>query len=120
MVEGALVGRRRFLAYATTSATLAVVAPAQAALHLAPPRALAFENLHTGERLKTVYWADGRYVVSGLRQINWILRDFRTGDVVPIDRELLDALFDLQRRLHTAAPFEVISGYRSPRTNAIL
>ena len=49
-----------------------------------------------------------------------MLRDFRTGDIAPIDARLLDLLHALRRRLDTNAPFHVISAYRSPATNAML
>jgi uncharacterized protein YcbK (DUF882 family) len=84
------------------------------------PRALGFNNLHTGERLKIVYWEDGRYLAEAMDEINWLLRDFRVNRVHPIDPRLLDLLADLQAVLETQAPFEVISGYRSPETNAML
>jgi uncharacterized protein YcbK (DUF882 family) len=83
-------------------------------------RALAFYNLHTGESLKTVYWADDQYVPEGLQAINYLMRDFRLNLEVPIDRNLLDLLFALHYELDTTAPFDLISGYRSPKTNAML
>jgi uncharacterized protein YcbK (DUF882 family) len=82
-------------------------------------RSLAFLNLHTGERLRAVYWADG-YVDDELARIDSVLRDHRTGDVRPMDRRLLDLLHRLSARLDTTSPFHVISGYRSPKTNAKL
>ncbi len=83
-------------------------------------RALAFRNLHTGEFLRATYWAAGQYVREGLSQIDRLLRDHRTNLVHPIDRRLLDLLDELHGRLDTTGPFEVISGYRSPATNARL
>jgi len=83
-------------------------------------RALAFYNLHTGESLKTVYWAEDQYVPEGLQAINYLMRDFRLNLEVPIDRNLLDLLFALHYELDTTAPFDLISGYRSPKTNAML
>jgi uncharacterized protein YcbK (DUF882 family) len=87
---------------------------------LAGERALSFYNLHTGETLKTVYWAVNRYLRSALEDINHILRDFRANETRPIDVGLLDLLFALGTRLDTREPFQVISGYRSPSTNAML
>jgi len=84
------------------------------------PRALAFHNLHTGEFVRTTYWAAGRYLQEGLTQIDRVLRDHRTNQVHAMDRRLLDVLDVLHARLDTPEPFEVISGYRSPATNAIL
>lgn len=83
-------------------------------------RSLSFNNLHTGERLHAVYWEQGEYVASGLEQINYILRDYRRNEIKPIDPKLLDLLVALRTRLNTSAPYEVISGYRSPITNAML
>jgi uncharacterized protein YcbK (DUF882 family) len=85
-----------------------------------PEKRLSFQNLHTGESLTSTFWARGDYVWEGLREVNHVLRDFRTGDVYPIDVKLLDLLHDLDRRLGGRNKFSVISGYRSPSTNAIL
>lgn len=86
----------------------------------AAPRELSFFNTHTGERLKTVYCCDGRYEPDALSAINHILRDFRVNEVKAIDPKLLDLLHQLGGTLETAQPFHIISGYRSPRTNALL
>ena len=83
-------------------------------------RELGFHNLHTGEKLKAVYWAEGRYLDGPLSEIDWLLRDFRTGEVKPIDRGLLDLLFAVRRELDSDATYEVVSGYRSPATNRML
>lgn len=111
--------RRRLLG-AGAAAMFAATFPARAVFSRAAGRSLAFENLHTGETLHTVYWADGGYVPGALREIDRILRDHRTGEVLPIDTALMDLLYSLNRRLASDAPFGVISGYRSPATNARL
>jgi uncharacterized protein YcbK (DUF882 family) len=96
--------------------------PLRAGAHVLPTteRTLAFHNLHTGENLRTTYWAEGRYIASSLKDIDLILRDFRTGDVASIDPRLIDLLHVLQGRMESSEPFHVISGYRSPRTNSKL
>ena len=81
---------------------------------------LAFHNLHTGESLTAVYRDGGSLVPDALDAVNHVLRDYRTGDVHPIDPRLLDLLSALSARVDTRAPFQVISGYRSPATNAML
>lgn len=101
-----------FLAAGALKASPAFCAPAA--------RHLKFENLHTGESLALDYWSDGAYHPEALAEINNVLRDFRTGEVHAIEPGLLDLLHDLNSRLETAAPYQVISGYRSPRTNAAL
>jgi len=83
-------------------------------------RSLSLYNLHTSEKLEVVYWADGGYVADSLQAINHHLRDYRTGDVHDIDRRLLDLLHQVRGRLETQEPFQIISGYRSPATNAML
>ncbi len=83
-------------------------------------RKLKFENLHTGERLATEYCVDGCYQPGALEAVNHILRDHRTGEVHAIDPHLLDLLHDLNAKLETNEAFQVISGYRSPQTNAML
>lgn len=120
MEKVARAGRRRFLGIATGAALTALAFPAEAARRLIRPRGIAFRNLHTGEALDALYWADGRYLPDALQRIEWLLRDHRTDEVHPIDPRLLDLLVDLQARLHTRAPFEVLSAYRSPQTNAML
>ena len=113
--------RRQALGLVAGAAAALIAAPAIAAPRFAADRrALAFHNLHTGENLDLVYWSDGAYHPDALHRINYLLRDFRTGDVCPIDPRLLDLLVEVNGRLDTTDPFQVISGYRSPATNAVL
>lgn len=82
---------------------------------------LAFVNTHTGETLDVVYREGPRYLGDALSEIDRVLRDHRSGDVHEIDRDLLDQLARLRRLLDVnKRPFHVISGYRSPKTNAML
>jgi uncharacterized protein YcbK (DUF882 family) len=112
------VSRRRVLrlGVAGLAGLLAPVSRAAAA----DARTLALRSLHTGEFVRATYWAAGRYVRDGLIEIDRLLRDHRSNTVHPIDRRLLDVLGALRERLETREPFEVISGYRSPATNARL
>jgi uncharacterized protein YcbK (DUF882 family) len=120
---GAGYTRRELLrAGLIAGAALLVPRVASAGPRLRAPqvRELKFRHLHTGERLSAVYWEKGHYLLDALKEIDYLLRDFRTNAVAPIDRGLLDLLAELRQRLGTQAPFEVISGYRSPETNAML
>jgi uncharacterized protein YcbK (DUF882 family) len=84
-------------------------------------RRLSLHGLNTGEEIKgVVYWAEGRYQPDGIRAINRILRDWRNDKVHPIDRSVLDLLWSLRQLTGARAPFEVVSGYRSPGTNTML
>jgi uncharacterized protein YcbK (DUF882 family) len=86
----------------------------------AAPRRLRFVHTHTGESLATEYFDGTSYVSDALADVNHLLRDFRTGEVHVIDPALLDLLYALQERADHDAPYEIISGYRSPATNAML
>ncbi|MEA3406361.1 MAG: DUF882 domain-containing protein [Pseudomonadota bacterium] len=83
-------------------------------------RSLSFYHLHTGEKLNTTYWEQGVYHPEALEEINHVLRDFRTGEQHPIDIELFDLLNKIRNQADSKAAFNVISGYRSPKTNAML
>jgi uncharacterized protein YcbK (DUF882 family) len=119
------LSRRHFLGLGA-AATVGALLPARAAeaaaadVSIAPDRSLSFFHTHTSERLTTAYCCDGEYVAAELAGINHLLRDFRVNEIKPIDPRLLDLLFELNGRLGTDQPFHVISGYRSPQTNAML
>ena len=83
-------------------------------------RTLSFVHTHTGEQLTAAYYKEGAYCSTVLQQVNVLLRDFRNNTVYPIDPLLLDRLFLLQSVIGGSEPFQVISGYRSPATNAAL
>lgn len=116
--------RRHFLKLASGLTATALASPlwASAAPQLAQAqeRSLAFYNLHTGEELTTTYWAEGQYLGDELSDINYLLRDHRTDTHTEMDANLLDLLHDLQQLTGSRQPFHVISGYRSPKTNAAL
>ena len=89
-------------------------------LHAPEYKTLSFEHTHTGDKLKLTYFERGSYIEEALQEINYLLRDFRTDDIHPIDTALLDQLFALRQTLGINKPFHIISGYRSPITNAQL
>ncbi len=123
MFDVAVSSRRGFLAAGAglIGASLLPGAALAAPFRSGGERALAFYHTHTGETLKTVYWADGSYVPGGLNQLNHLLRDFRTGDIDAIDPKLFDILAQAQRLTGAEGKrFEIISGYRSPKTNEML
>lgn len=83
-------------------------------------KTLDLKNIHTGDKLKLAYFEQGDYIEGALQEISYVLRDYHTGSVHPIDPALLDQLYDLKLALEIDKPFYVFSGYRSPRTNARL
>lgn len=112
-------GRRRFLC-ATGAAIVSLLPLGAAWARTSQRRSLSFVHTHTGESLNVDYFQEGVYAPSALQRVNYLLRDFRTEEVHPIDPVLLDILFDLQTLANHQRPFEVISGYRSPQTNSVL
>ncbi len=112
--------RRQFLVGAGAAFVAAPFSSALAEIDISGARSLSFNNLHTGEKLDIDYWVDGGYVSDALQAINHILRDYRNDEIHVIEPKLLDLLATLRARLDTSNPLEVISGYRSPTTNAML
>ena len=110
--------RRLFLGFGLVVAGGFVAPSARAAV--AAPRKLSFYHTHTGETLTATYWQNGMYDTRALSELNFILRDFVNGDEMAFDKRLLDLLTDLHRQLGSHAPYEIISAYRSPATNAML
>jgi uncharacterized protein YcbK (DUF882 family) len=83
-------------------------------------RALDFLHTHTGETLSVEYFSSGTYLPDAMHEVNRFLRDFRTGDIHEIDPGVLDILHGVRDLTGSTKPFQIISGYRSPRTNAML
>jgi uncharacterized protein YcbK (DUF882 family) len=119
------ISRRGIMVYGMLAAASAIILPHERAFaavdsFISAERSLSFYNLHTDEELTSVYWREGKYQSAALRDINHILRDYRTGDVKKIDPTLLDLLHTLHNKVGASEPFHIISGYRSPKTNAML
>jgi uncharacterized protein YcbK (DUF882 family) len=112
--------RRRFVVLAAAGCALGLAPGSIAKAAVTGARRLSFYSLHTQESLSAVYWQDGRLLPDALAEIDWHLRDFRTGDVHPIDPGLLDLLHRLSRTMGYDRPIHVISGYRCAKTNAML
>ncbi len=124
IISHSAVTRRALLGGLTTLTAMAAV-PAFAST---PPlltgagdlRRLSLVNNTTGERLNTVYWADGEYIPDALEAFNHILRDWREDLAYQMDPRALDILSATQHLLKCDEPFQVVSGYRTPKTNAML
>jgi len=117
MRNGGIMNRRHFLGLALSAAT----APVFAARQNHTPRILSLRNLHTNEQIEITYRIGDCYQRDALRKLNRFLRDHRTDEIAVIDPKLFDLLYDLQRRARRPdGEFQILSGYRSPRTNAML
>ena len=116
--------QRRSLLRATLGGVVSIAAAPVMAAIAAPSRldhrSLSFRHLHTGDFLSVPYWVGGRYEPDALSEIDKLLRDFRSGETTNMDVGLLEFLHRLRTALASDQPFEIISGYRSPLTNARL
>jgi uncharacterized protein YcbK (DUF882 family) len=83
-------------------------------------RTLTFHHLHTGETITISYMRDGRYDDAALKKLDWFMRDWRKQQSTHMDPHLYDILWEAYRELGATQPIEVVCGYRSPGTNAML
>jgi uncharacterized protein YcbK (DUF882 family) len=110
------VTRRSMLFGVAAAGTLAAL-PANATIRALRERELHLLNAHTGESFREVFWANGRSVPGAAKRLNWVMRDFRTDEVRPIDGDLVNLLYGIQTRIGRGKPLLLLSGYRSPQTN---
>ena len=117
------IDRRRFLkicAQAALCSAFPISAMASIDRLLGSKRMLSLYNTHTRESLDVCYYAQGQYSFKSLTKIDHILRDHRTEEVRHINKELLNLLHSISMTLDQPVRFHIVSGYRSPETNAIL
>jgi uncharacterized protein YcbK (DUF882 family) len=116
VVLASVLGTPTLSRAAAQPAAVAPVVPAAAP----GERILRLYNTHTGENLRSVFWAEGEFIPDALQDINKLLRDHRNNKVATIDPELLVLLDRISAQFGDHPTFHVISGYRSPETNAML
>jgi uncharacterized protein YcbK (DUF882 family) len=83
-------------------------------------RTLSLHHAHTGEALTITYKRDGRYDTAALEKLNWLLRDWRREQQIQMDPHLFDVIWEVYREVGAKETIEVVCGYRSPETNAML
>jgi len=123
MNDTRLPTRRSFLQHTgglALGAGLAALTPRLALANMPQARALSFDHTHTGEHISLVYSLGDQVLPQAQSALDRFLRDHYSGQVGLIDPQLFDLLFELRRTLGTDNAFQVISGYRSPATNALL
>lgn len=74
----------------------------------------------TGERIDTIYWIEGKYVPEAVKEINHFMRDWRTNGVKSMDLRTIDIMAAAHNLMEADEPYMLLSGYRSPETNAML
>jgi uncharacterized protein YcbK (DUF882 family) len=83
-------------------------------------RTITLHHIHTGEDITITYKRDGRYDDAAIKKLDWFLRDWRRGEATDMDPRLIDLVWEVQRETGAKEPVQVVCGYRSPSTNAIL
>ncbi|MFT4717458.1 MAG: hypothetical protein ACI932_002659 [Paracoccaceae bacterium] len=83
-------------------------------------RKVSMRSGRTGESIEMVYWIEGKYIKEALKEVNHFMRDWREGSTVAMDSRNIDIIAASHQLLDTTEPFQMLSGYRSPRTNAML
>ncbi len=83
-------------------------------------RTLSFHHVHTGEDITITFKRNGRYDEAALKKLDWFMRDWRKEQETHMDPHLFDLLWETYRDLGASEPIQVICGYRSPGTNAML
>jgi len=120
------LGRRSFLTLGAAGLVAAALPRDAAAAHIDATlnpnrdRSLSLYNTHTGEHVNEVYWSRGSYLPDALKQFNHLLRDHRDGRVHAMDPRVLDLITAVQKKCEGSGAIHIISGYRSPATNAWL
>ena len=114
------LSRRRFLHAGAASLLAVALGPSAARGAAEAPRRLRLRHAHTGERLDVTYF-DGTLLPDALADLDRFLRDFRTGELHPIDPGVLDIAWGVARAAgREGGELEIVSGYRSARTNQML
>ena len=112
--------RRQFIKFGALALAAGVPTHWARAANDKTERRLAFHSTHTAENIDVVYRIGNDYIPESLAQIDRVLRDHRNNEIYPMRIELLDLLHTLSMTLDVETAFHVISGYRSPATNAVL
>ena len=121
------VTRRKFLGFGALAlgslAATSIVTPASAAIfargaeEFDGARKIAFRNSHTGEIFSGVYRVGDKYLPDAFDRINIVLRDFRSNELFPIDPRVMDIIYTVHQMTQKNEPYEILSGYRCPKTN---
>ncbi len=83
-------------------------------------RRVRMYSARTGESLDTIYWIEGEYIPEVLTEINYFMRDWRSGETIKMDARTVDIMAASHRLMDVSEPYMLLSGYRCAKTNAML
>jgi uncharacterized protein YcbK (DUF882 family) len=87
------------------------------------PRTLSVFRPQSGEKAKVLYWRDGEIIDSAYQELCHLMRDVNGKETAPIDPKLFETLWGTQAfvaRYGIEQPLEILSGYRTARSNSKL
>jgi uncharacterized protein YcbK (DUF882 family) len=111
------ITRRRFIKGASLITIGGIFMPHRAFAIIAQEKRLHMHNIHTGETFKGVYAVGGKILPETQKSLDHFLRDWRTGGTHPMSQDLLHLVHDIHEHLGVSQAFDVVSGYRSEKTN---
>ncbi|MCR9109800.1 DUF882 domain-containing protein [Marivita sp. XM-24bin2] len=121
-VSGGLTRRGLLAAFAATAITAAPTYSNAAGFLRGGGdiRRIKMYSGRTGERIDMIYWIEGDYIKDAVKEIHHFMRDWRTNDVKSIDLRTIDIMAAAHNMMDVSEPYMLLSGYRSPKTNAML
>jgi uncharacterized protein YcbK (DUF882 family) len=115
LIDSVRTRRRSVVVALLAFAQLAVVSSS-----FAEERRIEMFNIHTKKDISVVFKRDGKFIPEALTKINHFMRDWRRDAAIKMDAKLIDLIWEIHRELGSKKPVHLISGYRSPKTNALL
>ena len=121
--QGSNLSRRALLGAFAATAVIAAPTYSKAAGFLRGAgdiRRLKMYSARTGEKIDMIYWIEGDYIKDAVGELTYFMRDWRNDKTKPIDMRTIDIMAASHNLLDVNEPFMLLSGYRSPETNAML
>jgi len=122
-MNGSKITRRGLMrAFAATALTAAPVFGNAAGIlrGAGDVRRISMRSQRTSESIDIIYWIEGHYIPQAMEQINIFMRDWRENSVINYAASNIDIMAASHRLMETSEPYLMLSGYRSPATNALL
>lgn len=120
----ALLSRRSVLKGGLTLSMSALISAASFKPAFALPSGegynVSFRNERSGETFSGVYRVGDKYLPQAFERINYVMRDVRADEIFPMDPRVIDIITLVHKHLQANEPYTLLSGYRSPHTNAKL
>ena len=74
----------------------------------------------SGETVNAIYWVDGEYIPEVVKEISHFMRDLRVDSSIDMNPHNMDIISATHHLLDIKEPYMLLSGYRTPQTNAML